>query len=89
MIYRRADLSLLFRFFTMSKACGLSLAFIIILLADARLEAYLDPGNGSMLVQLLLGGAAGIGVILKLNWLRLRAWFKPKPPAERRARPDD
>jgi hypothetical protein len=73
----------------MNTACALGLAFVIFVLAEARLQAYLDPGNGSMLVQLLLGGAAGLGVILKLSWLRLRAWFKLKPPAERVVEPDD
>ena len=30
--------------------------------------AYLDPGTGSMLVQLLVGGVAAAGVALKLYW---------------------
>ena len=33
--------------------------------------AYLDPGTGSMLVQLLVGGAAAVGVGLKLYWHRI------------------
>ena len=33
--------------------------------------AYLDPGSGSMLLQLLLGGAAAAGVGLKMTWRRL------------------
>jgi hypothetical protein len=38
---------------------------------EAPVLAYLDPGSGSMLVQLLLGGVAAAGVILKLTWHRL------------------
>ena len=34
-------------------------------------EAYLDAGSGSMLLQLLLGGVAGLLVILKLYWQRV------------------
>ena len=34
--------------------------------------AYLDPGSGSMLLQLLLGGAAAAGVGLKMQWRRVR-----------------
>lgn len=34
-------------------------------------QAYLDPGSGSMLLQLLLGGVAGAAVILRLYWRRL------------------
>jgi hypothetical protein len=37
--------------------------------------AYLDPGSGSMFVQLLLGGVAGALVILRLYWNRLLALF--------------
>jgi hypothetical protein len=32
--------------------------------------AYLDPGSSSMIVQVLLGGLAAIGVTLKLYWRR-------------------
>lgn len=35
--------------------------------------AYLDPGSGSMLLQLLLGGVAAIGVAGRLAWKRMRA----------------
>jgi hypothetical protein len=33
--------------------------------------AYLDPGSSSMIVQVLLGGLAAIGVTMKLYWRRL------------------
>lgn len=35
------------------------------------LLAYLDPGSGSMLLQLLLGGAAAIGIGFKMTWRRV------------------
>ena len=38
--------------------------------------AYLDPGTGSMILQLLLGGVAGGLVILKLYWQRLKGLFR-------------
>ncbi len=34
--------------------------------------AYIDPGTGGMLLQLLLGGVAGGLVIVRLYWQRLR-----------------
>ena len=37
--------------------------------------AYLDPGTGSMILQLLLGGFAGALVIGKLDWQRLKKFF--------------
>ena len=33
--------------------------------------AYIDPGSGSMLLQILLGGVAAVGVTAKLTWRRL------------------
>jgi hypothetical protein len=33
--------------------------------------AYLDPSSGSMLLQLILGGAAAAGVGLKMTWRRV------------------
>jgi hypothetical protein len=50
---------------------GIALWF---LLASARpAQAYLDPGAGSMMLQVLLGGSAAILVILRLCWRRLLA----------------
>lgn len=38
-------------------------------------HAYLDPGTGSMLLQLLVGGAAGAAVLGKLVWRRLSSFW--------------
>ena len=49
--------------------------------------AYLDPGSGSMLLQLLLGGVTGVVVIVKLYWQRVKSIFhrrdstRPIPPS--------
>lgn len=38
---------------------------------------YLDPGSGSLLVQLLAAGLLGsIGILVKLFWGRIKAFFK-------------
>ncbi len=42
-------------------------------------HAYLDPGTGSMLLQLLLGGVAGALVVGKLYWHRVKAFFGRGP----------
>jgi len=34
--------------------------------------AYLDPGSGTVIVQVILGGFAGVAVLAKLFWRRLR-----------------
>ncbi|MGE0825156.1 MAG: hypothetical protein AB7G75_21730 [Candidatus Binatia bacterium] len=47
------------------------LASTVMALLTTPADAYLDPGSGSMFLQLLLGGFAGVAVILKLYWRRL------------------
>jgi hypothetical protein len=40
--------------------------------------AYLDPGSGSMILQVLAGGLAAIAVTAKLYWNRLLKFFRIK-----------
>ena len=59
------------------------------MLAAPPAHAYLDPGSGSMMVQLLLAGVAGFAVALRMVWRRLLAFLglykdaasKPKSPS--------
>jgi hypothetical protein len=67
----------------MTGSRALVLLGVLVMASETRLEAYLDPGSGSMLVQLLLGGTAGLAVILRLGWRRLLDRFglgRSKPP---------
>ncbi len=48
------------------------------LLLEAPVDAYLDPGGGSMLLQILLGGFAAIGVVGRLYWHRVSSLFRRK-----------
>ena len=57
---------------------------------------YLDPGSGSLLVQLLAAGLlGGIGILLKTFWGRIKAFFKgekyvpPLPPADEETSDED
>lgn len=49
---------------------------------------YLDPGSGSLLVQLVAAGLLGsIGILTKIFWGRIKAFFKgekyvPPQPAK-------
>ena len=45
--------------------------FVVLVAFEKPAAAYLDPGSGSMLLQLLLGGVAAVGVIARLYWHRL------------------
>lgn len=46
---------------------------VILLLMFTDAVAYLDPGTGSMLLQVILGGVAAVAVAFKLYWHKLRA----------------
>ncbi|MGP0591327.1 hypothetical protein ACTRXD_02145 [Nitrospira sp. T9] len=61
------------------KHLGSFLAISITLIVfgfESSAQAYLDPGTGSMVLQLLLGGIAGAVVILKLYWRRFVGLFR-------------
>ena len=45
------------------------------LLPEQSVLAYLDPGTGSFLVQLLIGGLVGALVFLKAYWTKIRSFF--------------
>jgi hypothetical protein len=43
---------------------------------------YIDPGTGSMLLQVILGGIAAAVVGLKVYWGRLLVFFRIRRPDE-------
>jgi len=45
--------------------------------------AYLDPASGSLLLQLILGGAAGAAVAVKLFWRRIVDLFSHRESDKR------
>lgn len=49
---------------------------VLVVLAPRPALAYLDPGTGAMLLQLLFGGVAGALVLVKLYWTRLTGLFR-------------
>jgi hypothetical protein len=57
------------------------LRIVVVLASVAALwphsaHAYLDPTTGSILLQGLLAGAAGLTVVLRLYWQRIKAFFR-------------
>ncbi len=58
------------------KKTSVLLVLYLVWLSESQVDAYLDPGSGSMLVQLLLGGVAGAAVIVKLGWQRFKDIFR-------------
>jgi hypothetical protein len=53
--------------------------------------AYLDPGSGSMILQIFAGGIAAVGVTAKLYWRRLARFLglrKDEPEADTTSKAD-
>ena len=46
--------------------------------------AYLDPGSGSIILQVILGGAAALAVTAKLWWGRLLRLLRIRRPEDER-----
>jgi hypothetical protein len=40
-----------------------------------RPQAYLDPGSGSFLIQLLIAGVVGAGFLIKAYWKKIKGLF--------------
>jgi hypothetical protein len=40
-----------------------------------RPQAYLDPGSGSFLIQLLIAGIVGAGFLIKVYWKKIKGLF--------------
>jgi hypothetical protein len=38
-------------------------------------QSYLDPGSGSMILQLILGAVLGLGVVVRLFWKNIKNFF--------------
>jgi hypothetical protein len=57
----------------MSKLRTALIVLWFLLVSASPAQAYLDPGAGSMMLQVVLGGSAAFLVILKLCWQRLLA----------------
>lgn len=64
-------------------ATGLVAAAVFFGLSTSSAHAYLDPGTGSMFLQLLLGGVAGLAVAGKLYWYKFLSLFGVKSKTDR------
>ena len=38
--------------------------------------AYIDAGTGSLLIQMLAGGIAGLAVFMRFRWGKIKTWFQ-------------
>jgi len=51
---------------------------LFIFINPVYVYAYLDPGTGSMLLQLLIGGVVAAMFTIKIYWYKLKSFIKRK-----------
>jgi hypothetical protein len=54
-----------------AQSLRLAMAMLAVGISTSSAHAYLDPGTGSIILQVLLGGVAGIVIASKLYWHKL------------------
>ena len=53
----------------------LILAVILIFWPIRKTHAYIDPGTGSYIIQVMIGGLLGAAFALKVYWKKVKAYF--------------
>lgn len=52
-------------------------ALALLLISTDAAYAYLDPGTGSFILQMILAGALAVGASIKLYWQRIKSiWVR-------------
>lgn len=54
----------------------LALAALTLLLAADDAHAYLDPGTGSLVLQIMAGSVLAVAYTVKVYWRRIRSFFR-------------
>lgn len=62
-------------------------ATVIAIATPADAYAYLDPGTGSLMLQMAAAGLLGGLFTIKTYWFRIKAWFQRSPAASTEAPP--
>jgi len=58
----------------MSYTVAIIMSWLLLFVCVTPAFAYIDPGSGGMMMQLLLGGVAGVVVLARLYWQRFTAF---------------
>ena len=65
-------------------AWSLTIAAVVLLIIswEQPAYAYIDPGAGGLLLQVMMGGLAGAVVVVKVYWKSLMARFGREPHSD-------
>jgi hypothetical protein len=62
--------------------------FIAILAMTNTAHAYIDPGAGSFVLQMMLAGALAVGATVKVFWYRIKEGMRRILPGRQRVQDD-
>lgn len=52
-------------------------SFLNILLSHfGKVNAYLDPGSGSIIIQLIIASLVGVGFLVRRSWSKITKFFR-------------
>jgi len=60
---------------------------LLVTMPNGYAQAYLDPGSGSLIIQLVIAALLGLAVTVRIFWTNILVWFHIKKRAEKS--PDD
>jgi len=40
-----------------------------------NIVGYIDPGSGSLIIQIIIGALVGVGITMKIYWFKFKAMF--------------
>lgn len=75
--------------FSRCRICSKLLLALLLSMTTSPAYAYFDPGTGSVILQLLIGGVGGALVIGKLYWNKILGFFGMRRDRDDAARHDD
>ena len=62
--------------------------FIALLVTTGAAHAYIDPGAGSFVLQMMLVGALAVGATVKIYWYRIKDGVRRLFPGRQRVQDD-
>lgn len=66
----------------MSLKINLLLTLLLLICITPNASAYLDPGTGSAIIQIIVAGVLGGAYAIKMYWQRIVRFFKGAPADE-------
>ena len=54
---------------------GVLLSVVLLPLTSESVHAYIDPGTGSLIIQILIASAVGAAFLIKIFWGKVKAFL--------------